>query len=136
MIAAIEVGGQIFNFVNVHLTKPYFDNMHAVELKKISERLDTVTGPLVLAGDFNASILTPDVRAFLKRNKLMTYESEPHTWPVDYSPLGMAIDHVYVRDPLRIDSLTRVENPLGSNHFGLMAEIIRIDPTATYPDRR
>lgn len=136
MIASVDVGGVMFNFANVHLTKPYFDNMHAVELKKISERLGAVQGPLVVAGDFNASILTPDVRGFLARNKLMAAGLEPHTWPVNYPALGMAIDHVFVRDPLRIERLTRIDDPLGSNHFGLMAEIILIDPTATYPDHR
>jgi endonuclease/exonuclease/phosphatase (EEP) superfamily protein YafD len=136
MIASIEFGGKLINFANVHLTKPYFDTMHAVELKKISERLDQLKGPLVLAGDFNGSILMPDVRGFLTHNKLMTYEWEPHTWPVDYPAIGAAIDHVFVTDPLRINALTQVPDPIGSNHFGLMAEVFLIDPTATYEDRK
>jgi len=140
MIASIDFGGKVVNFANVHLTKPYFDNMHAVELKKVRERMaDHATsypGPYIVAGDFNASILTPDVRDFLAQTSLMTAEREPHSWPVDYPLAGAAIDHVFVGGPLRIDTLATTPDPLGSNHFGLIADIIRIDPMASYPDRR
>jgi endonuclease/exonuclease/phosphatase (EEP) superfamily protein YafD len=127
MIASIDFGGTTVNFANVHLTKPYFDTFHAVELKKIRERLEQYKGPLVLAGDFNSSILTPDVRGFLKRTSLMTAEREPHTWPVAHPALGMAIDHIFVSAPLRIKSLTTTPDPLGSNHLGLIADIVLRD---------
>jgi endonuclease/exonuclease/phosphatase (EEP) superfamily protein YafD len=133
MIASIDFDGIKINFANVHLTKPYFDNFHEIELAKISQALEKVEGPLVLAGDFNASILVPDVRRFLKKNQLMTAESEPNTWPIEGNALGMAIDHIFVRDPLRIKRLERTPDPLGSNHYGLMAEILWQDNTATYP---
>lgn len=140
MIASIDFGGKRINFANVHLTKPYFDNFHAIELKKIRERMSNYAasqpGPFVLAGDLNASILTPDVRNFLAASYLMTADREPHTWPAAYPALGTAIDHVFVSSPLRINTLTTTPDPLGSNHYGLIAEIILIDPTASYPDRR
>jgi endonuclease/exonuclease/phosphatase (EEP) superfamily protein YafD len=135
MIAGIDFGGHVINFVNVHLTKPYFDNFHQVELAKIREAINPIKGPMVLAGDFNTSILTPDVRGFLKQTRLMTFEHEPNTIPVRAPAVGLAIDHVFVRDPLRIKTLTRVPDPLGSNHFGLVADLILIDPTASYPPR-
>jgi endonuclease/exonuclease/phosphatase (EEP) superfamily protein YafD len=90
---------------------------------------------MVLAGDFNASILTGDVRGFLKRTRLMTFQDEPNTIPVNAPAIGLAIDHVFVRDPLRINTLTRVPDPLGSNHFGLIADLVLIDPTASYPPK-
>ena len=110
MIAAIDIGnGRLVNFVNVHLTKPYFDNMHEIELKIIGQQVEDYAllhpAPFVVAGDFNASILTPDVRRFLSNMKLMTAEKEPATWPVGAPALGMAIDHMFVGDPLRFKSL-------------------------------
>jgi endonuclease/exonuclease/phosphatase (EEP) superfamily protein YafD len=65
----------------------------------------------------------------------MTFDDEPNTIPVDAPALGLAIDHVFVRDPLRIETLTREADPLGSNHFGLIADLVLIDPTASYPPR-
>jgi endonuclease/exonuclease/phosphatase (EEP) superfamily protein YafD len=135
MIAGIDFDGKIVNFVNVHLTKPYFDNFQDAELWKIKEAVNRVDGPLVLAGDFNASILTRGIRRFLNDTQLRTFETEPNTIPVKAPAIGLAIDHVFARDPLKINALTREPDPLGSNHFGLIAELVLIDPTASYPPR-
>lgn len=134
-IASIEFGGKVINFANVHLTKPYFDNFQAIELKKITEWLDKVQGPLVLEGDFNSTVLNPVVQRFIRDRKLMTVDNEPATIPVQLPQLGMAIDHLFVQDPMRITSLKRVPDPIGSNHFGLMSEVTLIDPTASYPPK-
>jgi endonuclease/exonuclease/phosphatase (EEP) superfamily protein YafD len=135
MIASIDFAGKPVNFVNVHLTKPYFDNFQDTELWKIKEAINRLDGPVVLAGDFNASILTRGIRKFLTETRLRTFEKEPNTIPVKAPAIGLAIDHVFARDPLKINVLTRVPDPLGSNHFGLIAELVVIDPTASYPPR-
>lgn len=139
MLASIDFGGKRINFVNVHLTKPYFDNFHAIELKRIREELSKFVaaneGPVVLAGDFNATILTPDIRRFLAGTDLMTATREPETIPVEAPALGVAIDHIFVGGPLRFKSLDRLPETFGSNHFGLMAEIWWQDLTITYPPR-
>ncbi|MBX9458550.1 MAG: endonuclease/exonuclease/phosphatase family protein [Rhizobium sp.] len=137
LLAAIEIGGKRINFANVHTTKPYFDNLHAIELKRIGEEMTDFAsrnpGPFVVAGDYNASILTPDIRRFVTQMKLMTAPHEPSTWPVEAPTVGMAIDHVFVSDPLRFKSLNKVPETMGSNHFGLVAEIWYQDLTITYP---
>lgn len=137
LIASIEIGGKRINFVNVHTTKPYFDNIHAIELKRIAEEMtDFATrnpGPFVVAGDYNASILTPDVRRFVARMNLVTARHEPATWPVEAPTVGMAIDHIFVSDPLRFKSLDTMPQTFGSNHYGLVAEIWYQDLTITYP---
>jgi endonuclease/exonuclease/phosphatase (EEP) superfamily protein YafD len=135
MIASVDFDGQTVNFVNVHLTKPYFDNFQDDELWKIKEAVNRVKGPMVLAGDFNASILTRNIRKFLRETQLMTFESEPNTIPVRAPAIGLAIDHVFARDPVRITALARAPDALGSNHFGLVAEFLVIDPTASYPPK-
>lgn len=139
MLASVDLGGRRVNFANVHLTKPYFDNIHAIELKRVREEMDAFAaanpGPYVVAGDYNASILTPDVRRFVTEAELMTAEAEPETWPVDAPRLGMAIDHMFVSGELRFRSLARLPESYGSNHFGLTAEIWYQDPTASYPPR-
>jgi endonuclease/exonuclease/phosphatase (EEP) superfamily protein YafD len=47
--------------------------------------------------------------------------------------IGVAIDHVFVRDPLRIRTLERAPDALGSNHFGLIADVLWQDNSASYP---
>lgn len=133
MMASIDFGGTLVHFANVHLTKPYFDNMHEIELGKIAKAVEATTGPMILAGDFNASILTPDVRAFLQRTGLRTAGREPNTWPVGFEQIGAAIDHVFVRDPLHLTYVRRAEQTNGSNHYGLVAEVVLEDLTVSAP---
>jgi endonuclease/exonuclease/phosphatase (EEP) superfamily protein YafD len=137
LLASIAIGRNRINFANVHLTKPYFDNIVAIELKKVREFISDFTGrhpgPIVVAGDFNASILTRDVRRFMSDMQLMTADREPETWPVDAATIGMAIDHIFLTDPLRFRTLERLPETFGSNHYGLMAEIWWQDITISYP---
>jgi endonuclease/exonuclease/phosphatase (EEP) superfamily protein YafD len=134
MFASIDIGGgKLVRFANVHFAKPYFDNVEAIELKRVREILGTGKEPLVLGGDFNASVLTSDIRKFLGDMELLTAQSEPSTWPVNAGAGGMAIDHLFVRDPLRFKSLERLPETFGSNHHGLVAEIWWQDLTITYP---
>lgn len=137
LLASIQFGRNRVNFANVHTTKPYFDNMHAIELKRVSDLLADFAlsnpGPFLVAGDYNASILTPDIRRFLTDTQLRTADREPATWPVEAPKVGMAIDHMFASDPLRFKSLATLPDTFGSNHFGLVAEIWYQDITATYP---
>lgn len=137
LLASIAFGSKRINFANVHTTKPYFDNIHAIELKRLHDEMTDFAsrnpGPFVVAGDFNASILTPDIRRFLADAKLMTAGREPATWPVEAPTIGMAIDHIFLSGPLRFRSLTTMGQTFGSNHLGLVAEIWYQDLTITYP---
>ncbi len=122
MIASINIDGEVIHFATAHLSKPYFDEAHAVELKRIAKIINATQGPFVLGGDFNAAVLALDLRKFLHSTGMNTFTREPNTWPVGAIRAGVAIDHIFVRQPLAITSLERLPDNLGSNHFGLMAE--------------
>jgi len=84
-------------------------------------------GPLVVAGDFNSAILDPRIQRFMRRAGLHTVFPEPATWPIKAGRFGIGIDHVLARPPLRLKSVERIKDNMGSNHFGLMAEFT-VDP--------
>jgi endonuclease/exonuclease/phosphatase (EEP) superfamily protein YafD len=63
------------------------------------------------------------MRRFLSNTDLASAGFEPATWPIRAGVFGLPIDHVYARAPLKIKSLTRIADALGSNHYGLIAEI-------------
>jgi endonuclease/exonuclease/phosphatase (EEP) superfamily protein YafD len=123
MLSQVSLGGQTVHVAAIHTTKPYFDDFQTFELAHAARVLGRVEGPLVLSGDFNASSLAPNIRQFLRWTGLRTAGWEPPTWPAWAGWLGVPIDHVYVRAPLRITSLRRLPDPLGSNHYGLIADI-------------
>jgi endonuclease/exonuclease/phosphatase (EEP) superfamily protein YafD len=124
MLARVSFGDNPIHVAAIHTTKPYFDAFQSVELTRAARVLTRVKGPLLLSGDFNASSLAPNVRQFLRRTGLRTAGWEPPTWPDWAGWLGVPIDHVYVREPLQIRSLQRLPDPMGSNHYGLMADIV------------
>ncbi|UVD55787.1 endonuclease/exonuclease/phosphatase family protein [Rhizobium sp. Pop5] len=124
VIASVDFGGQIVNLVSAHLTKPYYDDYQVGELEDLGKALRPVSGPLVLAGDFNSSAIAPGIQGFLREQKMSTIAPEPATWPSGAGALGIAIDHIFARAPLRLTSLKRLEDSLGSNHSGLIAEFV------------
>ncbi|MCO6185446.1 endonuclease/exonuclease/phosphatase family protein [Rhizobium sp. L1K21] len=121
--AELEIDGKRLTLVAAHLTKPYFDDYHTEELSVLGRRLSRLKGPLVLAGDFNSSILAPDMTRFVKHSGLNTFHGEPATWPVELDRFGIGIDHVFAREPLEVTSLVPLDDNYGSNHYGLRATI-------------
>ena len=107
----------------MHLVKPYFDDFADEELERLAEILGGMTGPMVLAGDFNAAAWSNSVDNLAWRSNLMPGPSYPATWPVPLGPLGVPIDNIFTRAPLSIARVRSLDDALGSNHRGLMAEI-------------
>lgn len=131
MHVVIETGGERVNVVAAHLTKPYYDEYHTSELRRLWRRISALEGPLVLAGDFNASSIAPDMMWFLNVTGLRKAPFEPSTWPVALGPLGISIDHIYTRAPLRLSGLRRIGDNHGSNHYGLIADLFISPPAPT-----
>ncbi|MDQ0454496.1 endonuclease/exonuclease/phosphatase family protein [Rhizobium paknamense] len=123
-MANINVRGAPLRLVAAHLSKPYFDDYHLEETEELADVLEDFDGPLLLAGDFNASILAPDMQRLLERTGLTTTGLEPATWPIRAGRFGVPIDHIFIRAPLSARSLTRIPSNFGSNHYGLMADLL------------
>jgi endonuclease/exonuclease/phosphatase (EEP) superfamily protein YafD len=121
--SVIDFDGARITFVSVHLAKPYFDDFQVEELLDLRDAVATIEGPFVLAGDFNSAIIDPHIQRFVSTAGLKTVFPEPATWPITAGRLGIAIDHVLARPPLRLTSVERMDDSMGSNHFGLVAEI-------------
>jgi endonuclease/exonuclease/phosphatase (EEP) superfamily protein YafD len=124
MSAVISIHGQRIRFVTAHMSKPYFDEAHAFEVKRLGEFIESTQEPVVVAGDFNASILSPDIQKMLRVTGMNTAREEPATWPVEAPSIGVAIDHIFTRRPLAITTIDRFAEPYGSNHYGLEATLI------------
>lgn len=123
ILTTVEIDGRPATFVSAHLSKPYFDAFHRDELAMLHHVLGEIEGPVILAGDFNASVIAPDMRFFLTRTGLKHAFPEPSTWPIAAGAYGISIDHIFVRPPVEIASIQRIPDSFGSNHYGLVAEL-------------
>lgn len=121
--AQLDVGGQPVTMIALHLSKPYFDEFSWIELTEIRSLLRSITGPVVLAGDFNAAPWSESIARFAGQMGLAPGPTFPATWPVALGDFGIPIDNVFSRDGALVTSLAPVTDPMGSNHRGLRARI-------------
>ncbi|CAH0341438.1 hypothetical protein RHI9324_03133 [Rhizobium sp. CECT 9324] len=126
----IEVAGRRISLLAAHLSKPYFDDYHSIELDNLILGLNDAKGSVILAGDFNSDSIAPDMQRFLRRSGLRKVGAEPATWPVEAGLAGIPIDHIFVDKDIAPLSLKRLDESYGSNHFGLVADVALIGEVA------
>lgn len=127
-MAMIDLDGIKLTLVAAHLAKPYFDEYHRNELSRIQSAISSTQGPLILGGDFNSASIAPDMGDFLLATDLKKAQWEPATWPIDAGQFGIAIDHIFARQPATLMKLERLPDNLGSNHYGLVADFAIASP--------
>lgn len=127
-MATIAPGGVKLTLMAAHLAKPYFDEYHRNELSRIQSVIASISGPLILGGDFNSASIAPDMREFLLATDLKKAPWEPATWPIPAGKFGIAIDHIFARAPATLLKTERLPDNLGSNHFGLVADFAIAKP--------
>lgn len=97
---------------------PTRDRIYA-ELAPVVATLD---GPVIVAGDFNATPYTPVFRRFVAATGLASFTRFPATYSDKLGPIGIPIDHVLVRGAALTD--LRALEPVGTDHRPLRAEIL------------
>jgi endonuclease/exonuclease/phosphatase (EEP) superfamily protein YafD len=123
IFAVSEIGGQRVNLVAVHMTKPYFDFAAEGEAWTLARYLERLTGPVVMAGDFNAAPWSRNMQRLAANADLVHAPGYPATWPMEAGPLGVPIDNVFTRAPAIVESVAALPDPMGSNHRGIVARI-------------
>lgn len=91
-------------------------------LRELATTVSQLDGPVIVAGDFNATPYTPAFRAFAEEAGLASFGHFPPTYPNRLGDLGLPIDHVLVRDA-RLVELQALPS-IGSDHRPLSARIL------------
>jgi endonuclease/exonuclease/phosphatase (EEP) superfamily protein YafD len=86
---------------------------------EIAEAITRLDGPVIIAGDFNATPYTPAFQALLKVTRTTTFTDFPATFPATMGPFGIPIDHVLVGG-IRLADLRALPS-IGSDHRPLKA---------------
>ena len=116
------------NFVGVHLTRPWpFQEQwgQISQTMALQAVVEDLTGPVVVAGDFNSVSGARIGRQVRRDLGLHPAPGFPGTWPANLpAPLGMTIDQVYASPDLAFvrRSLGR---PTGSDHRPVVTELTR-----------
>lgn len=128
-----------FTVIGVHLSAPTSPRRAAArnqELIELAARTAAVSGPLVVAGDFNVTPYSPYFADWLESSALTDSRrgrTLSASWPTMLPWAGIPIDHVAVNSGFDIVSHRRLPN-FDSDHYGLLVELALRDRGA--PEKR
>jgi endonuclease/exonuclease/phosphatase (EEP) superfamily protein YafD len=117
-------GGTPFSVITTHMDWPIPVSRQREQLNALSEVLDKIEGPLVLAGDFNSTPWSYSLRDFVARNGLVRETMNLFTFPMSWYYLGawrdtlpfLPLDHVMVRDGIVVHNIG-TGRPTASDHL-------------------
>jgi endonuclease/exonuclease/phosphatase (EEP) superfamily protein YafD len=95
------------------------------ELRALAAHTAAIEGPLIVAGDFNATPYSPYFVEWLETTGLTDSRrgrTLSASWPTMLPAAGIPIDHITVNDDFTILSHRRLPN-FESDHYGLLVEL-------------
>jgi endonuclease/exonuclease/phosphatase (EEP) superfamily protein YafD len=130
LVAELDVGGRTLTVVGVHSLSPFPDEpgrsrRRNRELDHIAKTIRETAGPVIAAGDFNATPWSPHFRDLIAAGGLRDAifgQGYVATWPTLFWPALIPIDHVLVKGPLAVTTLRRGPG-IGSDHYPLIADL-------------
>jgi endonuclease/exonuclease/phosphatase (EEP) superfamily protein YafD len=124
----LETGERLFVSA-VHLVKPWMSGLAEGELGQLQDQYAWFDGPVVAVGDFNMTPWNRPLRDLLAATGFRAVRGQFGTWPASAGTLGFPIDHVLVRDGVRVTSVLPFGRDLTSNHLGIVAELSLSPPS-------
>ena len=123
---ALEANGVEITCFAIHPLQPVHParfTMRRREFEWLARLVAATPGAILVAGDCNASILSPEFQALLRRSGLRSASSWPPegTWPSPVGRVGIAIDHVLLRG--LTPTSFEVGPSLGSDHRVVIADV-------------
>jgi endonuclease/exonuclease/phosphatase (EEP) superfamily protein YafD len=121
-----------FTVIGAHLSSPVRPRRAAarnLELRALGVRSAAVSGPLVVAGDFNITPYSPYFTDWLAASGLTDTRrgrTLSPSWPTMLPWFAIPIDHVAVNSGFEIRSHVRLPN-FESDHYGVLAELVLLE---------
>lgn len=128
LVAEAETALGPINLIAVHMTRPWpFQHPYGQisQAQRLAGLRHGLTGPVVIAGDFNSVSSGRIGRQIKAQTGLIPAPAWPGTWPaVAPSPLGVTIDHVWRSPDLALLD-RRLGDRTGSDHRPVIVELTR-----------
>ena len=125
--ARFRVAGRPFTFFGTKTfppTKADWSSHRDQQLYKLGELAREISGPLILAGDLNATSWSHGFTAFLRGSGQQRWDGGGHgaSWPAILGWAGIRIDHIMVNSDLRMLRQSIGPN-IGSDHRPVIAVV-------------
>jgi len=128
IVAKFNLGGSRFTLVGTHLDPPTpsthdHKHYHHEQVKKLSAMLRSISGPLIVAGDFNATQWSPSFNRIIAGTELSRVEGGfLPTWPSQLSFIGIPIDQILTTVEFKGSTMKRGPQ-VNSDHFPLIVNL-------------
>lgn len=128
--ARLDVRGREVDVVGAHMSRPFYASQQKNDFEHLTKFVQSLNGPVIVAGDFNAAPWTDKAQKFAAATGLGRLNTFSPTWPARWKSLPLVpvlpIDNVFVSPPLAKIDLT-VGRRLESDHLPVIADIAFVD---------
>jgi endonuclease/exonuclease/phosphatase (EEP) superfamily protein YafD len=120
--------------VGTHVHRPTRNPyIHELQMKRLASIVGAVTGPVVLAGDFNAVPWSASFRRLRAHTGLKPHAQMMPTWPaLPVSLPQFALDHVLLSSDLDVQG-ARLGSAVGSDHYPVIVDLAPFQLVSTPP---
>jgi endonuclease/exonuclease/phosphatase (EEP) superfamily protein YafD len=109
--------------IGTHTTR--YPNLRAqlTQLGVLGDMVRKLSGPRIVAGDFNATPTSRMLSVFQSRSQLRRLDDFLPTWPARLQLPQLAIDHIFASDEVKSLEKVRIGGNAGSDHFPLVVRV-------------
>ncbi|MEM9591130.1 MAG: endonuclease/exonuclease/phosphatase family protein [Pseudomonadota bacterium] len=122
----LNVDGRAVEVVGVHLARPFHPRQQQADFENLTWFLRSRTGPIIVAGDFNAAPWTQKLHGLTTATGLKRLNTFSPTWPARWKNLALLpilpIDNILISPGLATIDLT-VAGRLESDHLPVIADL-------------
>ncbi len=105
--------------VAVHTTRFPHSRWQLLQVKELGKKLETISGELVIMGDFNATPFSR-ITASMEQGANVVRLTELPTWPSFIQLPQLAIDHIFASKGFRVVGNQQIGNSAGSDHYPIL----------------
>ncbi len=105
--------------IGVHMTRFPYSRAQLKQATALVKSLEQITGPVILAGDFNATPYSRVITTIANGSGLVRHTYLP-TWPAWFELPQLAIDHIFASPVIRPLGKQTVGDPASSDHFPII----------------
>ena len=116
-----ELGG--LNFIGIHSGRFPYLRAQLTQLGELGDLVRKLSGPRIVAGDFNATPSSRMLSVFQARSVMRRIDEFLPTWPARWQLPQLAIDHIFVSEEVKSLEVARIGGNAGSDHFPLVARV-------------
>jgi endonuclease/exonuclease/phosphatase (EEP) superfamily protein YafD len=128
--ARLDVNGKAIELAGIHLARPFYPALQHADIMALTRFVQSRTGPLILAGDFNMAPWTWSLKDFTRATGLGRFNTFRPTWPMRWRKLPLLplvpIDNVFASAHFSAIAVN-VGPRLGSDHRPVIADIALLE---------